>query len=402
MVEIIRKYWGLLLIGLALRLVIAGITFHPDVTTPAVTSAVVFREGALNFYEDAPRINPQEVLDDLPLSYLISLPFHIIARPLVSEDIETTFFFNRSVLFGSPVFWIYLIYIKFPLILFDLAVGVLLALTLVNFQKRVLFFWIFNPITLWATSAIGQLDIYLVFFITLAYFFAKKGYLNWAALSLGAGGAIKSTPFLLVPLLLGLAKNWKERISIIILACLPYLVTVIPYLGSSEFRQNALFAPQLSKVFFASFPLSGAESILVVPTILLLLYLLFFSRKRDVSDFLHFSIAILLSILVFTHFHMQWFLWVTPFLFIWFVDNWRGGIQLAIWLLLVSWLLMLFLFESSLQVKLFAPFFPGLDWAIGLKEILPENQGTFLRNIAASIFAASSGFLVWKLLRDNQ
>ncbi|TSC63536.1 MAG: hypothetical protein G01um101493_412, partial [Microgenomates group bacterium Gr01-1014_93] len=115
-IEIIRKYWFILMIGLILRLVVAGLTFHPDLVTPAKASAIVFQEKTLDFYGNSFKVAPGEILDDLPLSYLISLPFHGLIRPLVSEDLENIFFANRSVLFGLPNFWFYLIYIKFPFI----------------------------------------------------------------------------------------------------------------------------------------------------------------------------------------------------------------------------------------------------------------------------------------------
>lgn len=401
MIEILKKYWGLLIIGLILRLVIAGMTFHPDVTTPALASAVVFRDGTLNFYSDSVKLAPTEVLDDLPLSYLISLPFHAILRPLVSQELETTFFISRSALFGQPPFWFYLFYIKFPFIIFDLALGMILAAILVANQKKIITIWMFNPITLWATAGIGQADIYPAFFIVLTYFLLIKGQLNWAAFSLGVGGAIKSAPFLLVPLLLSLGKNTKERILLLAVVAIPYLLTVIPYLPVKEFKQNALFAPQLSKMFFATLPLSGAESIFIVPAVLIFLYSLYFSKKRGVGDFLAFSVAVLLSVLIFTHFHMQWFLWVTPLLLIWFFENWQGTTKFATTLLFFSWILMLFLFESSLQIKLFAPMFPLLDQAVGLKETLSTFLASLLRNLAASIFAGSSIFLIWKMLKQN-
>ena len=400
-IEIIRKYWFILMIGLILRLVVAGLTFHPDLVTPAKASAIVFQEKTLDFYGNSFKVAPGEILDDLPLSYLISLPFHGLIRPLVSEDLENIFFANRSVLFGLPNFWFYLIYIKFPFIIFDLSLGILLVLIMEAYQKKILTIWMFNPITLWVALAIGQADIYPSFFILLSFFFLRKNNLNNAALSLGFGGAIKSAPFLLVPLLIGFCKTWRQRLTVLLLSIIPYLVTVIPYLGSSNFKENALFAPQLSKMLYATIPLSGIESIFIVPTFILFLYLIFFSKKQVDNDFLSCGISIFLAILMFTHFHMQWLLWAMPFLLIWHINNEEKAGKLAFWGLIISWVLMLFLFESSLQMKLFAPIFPYLDRAIGLNEILSTIQGNFLRNIAATIFAGSSIYIIYTLIHRS-
>ncbi len=400
--ELIKKYWIIFSIGLILRLVIAGITFHPDVRTLSLSSSTIFQIGSLNFYADSIQLPSRDILDDLPLSYLISLPVHSIFRLLVNINIENIFLSNTDKLFGSSSIIFYLLYTKAPLIFADLSLAFLLSLSVSNLlQKKVLFLWMFNPVTLWATSAIGQMDIYPTFFIFLSWLLIRKGKLSWAAFALGLGGAIKSGPFLLFPLLLGLGKNWLEKIKIIILVFLPYLITVMPYLQFQEFRQNALLAPQLAKSFFARISLSGGESIFITAAAILFIYFLYFAQKRSAEDFLKYGLVILLLILSFTHFHLQWFLWLIPFLIIWLINNWTSDTKMATAGIFTGFLMMLFLFDASLQIKLLAPVFPILDKAVGLSEILSSDQTFFLRSLAASIFGASSLFLVFKILRKN-
>lgn len=402
MVEIIKKYWVLILIGLILRLLVAAFTYHPDSKTPAVASAVLFREGSINFYSDYKKLAPRETLDDLPLSYFISIPIHAILRIFIDPNLETKFFINSSSILGNPAGWFYLMYIKIPMIIFDIILGIILSLSVKEIkQKRVLTLWMFNPVTLWATAAIGQADIYPTFFIMLAYFFIRKGKLDFAALSLGFGGAIKSVPFLLIPFILGLTNSWKERIKLITLSSIPYLVTVLPYLQSADFRHNALFAPQLSKTLFAKLPLSGGESVFIVPLILVALYLIYFSQKREILDYLKFSITALLLILSFTHFHLQWFLWITPLLIVWLANHWREATKIMIACLTLSLLVMLFMFDSSLQFKLFAPLFPSLDKINGFAEVLSSDQVYFYRSIAATIFLSSSIAFIWYLFKNH-
>lgn len=397
---IFKKFWLLFLIGLLIRLAIASVTFHPDVRTPALSSAVLFQRASLNFYEVAPKISNQDILDDLPLQYFISLPGHFIGRILVDTKIEDLFLNSQGVLFGSPALWLYLLYVKLPFIIFDLLIALLL-LQLVNLleRKKVLMLWIFNPVSLW-TVAVGQADVYVTFFIILSLFLIKKSRLDLAALSLGLGGAIKAAPILLLPYLLGLATSWRERFKLAALTTLPYLMTVIPYLGSPEFRTQALFAPQLDKSLYANLPLSGSESILIVPTIVLVLYLIFFFKKRGYGDFLNFSLMTLLLVLAFTHFHIQWFLWVSPLLILWYLQQPDQHKILPILGLFLSLLIMLFCFDSSLQLKLFSPLWPSLDQVNGLAENLSPDKLHFVRNMAATIFASSALILSWRILRD--
>lgn len=395
----IKKYWLLIILALIIRLLIGSVTFHEDVRASATASFVYLKMQELDPYSRSYNIAPQEVLNYLPFSYLLSLPIHQVGRVLVDEETEKTFLVNQNLLLGKPAMWVYLLYVKAPFIIFDIAIGILLSLIVQSrYQTKTLLLWFFNPLSIWVSSAIGQYDIYLIFFLVLSLYFVQKDKLYLAALALGAGAATKSAPFLLLPLLLGLTENFKDRVKMIFLSLIPYIVTVTPYLQSASFRKDGLFAPQMQKIFYANIPLSGGEFILIVPSLVLFFYVIYFLHKREKKDFLYFSIMIFLSLLAFTHFHIQWFLWVTPFLIIFSLNHWDKQVKWSIAGLTASLLGMLFLFESSLQLKLFAPLFPTLGNAKGLHELLQNNQLIFLRSAVASIFFISSLLLVLRLL----
>lgn len=400
--DIIKKYWVILVAGLLIRIAVSALTYHPDINYQVIASAAFFN-GAPNPYERAGELVPGTKLDKPPMSYFLILPFHLLARPLVSGNTEELFFINHQLVLGKVSFWFYMIYSKLPHLVFDMMLGLALAfLVSQNHQKKVLALWMFNPMTIWASEAIGQLDIFPTFFIVLCLFLIKKAKMEWAALSLGLGGAIKIAPFLLLPFFLGLADSKSKVIKLFLLAIIPYVLTNMLYISSSEFRNNALFAPQLSKSLYANIPISGGATILVVPAILIFLYIWYFLKKRSVDKFFKFSLCLLLLTLAFTHFHIQWFLWVMPLLLIWLLDNWNWSTKLACSGIAVSLLLMLFLFDSSHQVKLFAPLMPSLDGAKGLAEILTNDQVYFLRSVAATIFAASSFFIIFKVLKGER
>ena len=395
----IKKYWLLLSLAFIIRLLVGAFTFHEDVRAPATASFVYLKMHELDPYARSFNIAPQELLNYLPFSYILSLPIHQVGRIFVDPNTEETFLTNQNLLLGKPEMWLYLLYVKAPFIVFDIGIAVLLGLIAEpKYRTKALLLWLFNPLSIWVSSAIGQYDIYLIFFLVLCWYFIRKDKLYWAALALGAGAATKSAPFLILPLLLGLTAYFRERIKLIILSLLPYIITVTPYLISTSFRKDALLAPQMQKIFYANIPLSGGEFILIVPSILLLLYVVYFLRSRTKEDFLRFSILIFLTILTFTHFHIQWFLWVVPFLIIFCLNYWEQEVKWAILGLIISLTGMLFLFESSLQLKLFAPLFPVLEGAKGLHELLEDRQVVFLRSVSASIFFVSSLLLTFKIL----
>lgn len=399
--EIIKKYWPILIVGLLLRLILAAFTFHSDLRAQIIPTAVVFQLHQLDFYKYTNEIMPGEVMDKPPLTYLMPIVFQAPFRPLIDNQFERQFLTARQQFFGFPSSWFYLIYAKLPMILFDMGLALLLAyLVEAQLRKKIITVWIFNPFTLWASVAVGQVDVYIAFFIVLSLYLARRNKLPLAALSLGFGGALKAAPFLLLPMLLFSAKTIRERVLMVILAAIPYLLTTLPYLPSQSFRREALFTPQLSKSFYAVIPLSGGEAIYLTVAAVAFIYLLFLSKKRGLKDYLNFSIIILITLLVFSHFHLQWFLWVMPLLIVKFlqrdetIDKWIAVVFSA------SLLMMLFLFDASLQLKLFAPLFPVLDLARGLVEILPDAELYLLRSLAASIFAAGSFALIWQSVKE--
>lgn len=391
----------ILVLGLVLRLAIAAATYHPDVGIINFTSAVILRAHNLNPYDTEFRkiIFGKEAPDDLPLQYWLRVPIEFFLRPLINVNTEDQFLLDMRPLLGKVEFNLHLLAVKMPLVIFDLVTGILLTLAVAPaLRRKTLLLWMINLVTLWATAAVGQVDIMPTLFVVLSLVLLQKQKNLLAALSLGVGGAIKSFPFLLAPFLIFTAKSWAEKVKMAGIMIVPLTLSVLPYLGSANFRHEALFAPQLDKMLYAKLPLSGGEALIISVVLLLALYLIYLLKKRTSEDFLAFSTATILIVLAFTHFHIQWFLWVTPLLIIYAVRGIKAAEGFSFGLIGLGVLLMLFLFEASLQVQLFAPLFPELAKAKGLAEMLRPEQVDFGKNLAASFFAAGALFFSGSLL----
>ena len=127
-------------------------------------------------------------------------------------------------------------------------------------------------------------------------------------------------------------------------------------------------------------------SAFVFPLTLVLVYLLFyFYRARDFlwQNFF----VVLLLFFIFTHYHPQWFLWITPFLIIDLIkSNFRNKILVVF--SLISYFALLFFFDSSLTVGIFAPISPLLYNSPSIWGILNINiDYNFLRSIFQTLFA---------------
>lgn len=397
----LKKYWPILLTGLILRLFLSGISYHPDVKIINYTTYVYLGKWQLDPY--LPSKETSETPDDLPMQYLIRLPIEILTRPFVNTQIEPDFFNNTDQLFGNPLLLVHLMLIKIPLAIFDLLTGIVIALLFSqSLRKIALWVWMLNPFTLWATVMIGQVDIVPTFFLILAFFFMRKEKNNLAALSLGMGAAMKSFPILIFPFFLLLFDKFSEKVKLTIFFLLPLILSIGLYIFSPPFRQYALFAPQMDKIFYSVIPLSGGEGIIITIFGLAGLFLLYLSKKRTKEDFLIFSTVALIWILAFTHFHLHWFLWVMPFLIILFLLKITIVQRWAFCLMGLGILIMLFGFDASLHLRLLAPLIPPTATANGPSEILTNEGLYFVRSLGATIFASSGIFLAGGLLYKNE
>lgn len=374
--------WWILIIGILLRIILSISTFHPDIMAFKLGGEVVASGKVLNLYDYSN--SDIAILNYPPLIYW----FHGLFN----------FFF------GSMTWMSDILLLKLPYLIFDILGGLIIFKFFDSYKKSILAFsfWMFNPISLYATYMIGQFDIIPTFFTMLSVYLVTKGKLNWAALALGGGIAFKLYPiFLLIPLVI-LGKNLIDKIKLILLALLPYALTVLPYLPSANFKSNALFASQSDKSLYANIPVSGGEAILLFPAALVFFYLLIWHKGLDKSSLWKIYLSPLLLFFLFTHYHPQWLIWITPFLIIDLVSDRLKNI-LPIFLIFGSWFGSLFFFDPSLTSGIFAPIWPDLQNAPSLWNLLNLNVDyNFSRSILQTISAGSFLYLIYQhLLKKN-
>ncbi len=216
----------------------------------------------------------------------------------------------------------------------------------------------------------------------------------------GLGAAFKSYPLFLLPLIvLGNQKNWFQKIKIAIIGLSPYLLSFIPFWTSPAFR-HMVFSPKSQKMLFMSLPVSGAEGLypFIIGTILL--YLLALKKHNLSRYFYQYFLAFFLLLFSVTHYHPQWFLWISPFLIIELVSNHFKNLHLTIGLL-ACYLFIVFMFEPSLNIGLFAPVNNNLSNFSGLASILSgKTDINLLKSLIRSIFASISIFFVYELFNS--
>lgn len=341
----------IIIIGaIILRLILAVTTYHPDLSAFILSGKIIILEKAwLSFY-DATLPN-HIVFNYPPLAYLIPSIFYLpfigvvknTALGLINIQPETSFYL--------PL----LIY-KLPMILSDIGIILLIPKLFTKKKNRQLsqLLWALNPIAIYVSSMMGQVDIIIAFLLTLALVNLKSKKIITASFLIGLSALIKPIGLILIPLIF--IYHYQQTKKILIAASSLaagfgiYLLGIAPYLHSPSFRYYALIADQTTKSSFAGITIASGH---VIPwffiSYLTIAYLLW-QKRFGIKAALGGAV---LSSLVFSHFHPQWLIWVMPIiLYLSIIKK-----QIIIWMfVLFAWFTIVFSFDSSLHLGIFLPF----------------------------------------------
>lgn len=403
-----------ILIGLALRLILMPFTIHPDIRALDFGAFLISQKAQIltfyDYFSSLDRSNPLVNVYGLdlfiypPLAYLTPALFMFILSPFYNFSANAVFLGDMTKIFQTTEIFKIAFLLKFPYLLFDFLVAFLL-LKIFKAKGRLAFkIWMLNPVTLYATFAMGQFDIIPTLLIVAGIFFALKDKKWLAVMMLGIGGAYKMFPLLFLPIfVLLLDKNFWIRLKLLVVGLLPYLLVITPYLlFSPMYRQAAFLANQTEKMLFMKLPLSGAEYLSVFLVGYFVLLIMAAKAKFQKDNFWRFGLVLMLLFFAVTHYHPQWFLWLTPFL-VWVWLTYEAKYRSLLILLFGCWLILTLFFESSLHLGLFSPVWPDLLKSGGLTELVGRFYDPFLvKSLIRSFFAAGALFLSFRLLSEEK
>lgn len=404
---------GIILIaGVIIRLILASISFHSDLRAFDFAGHIVNQGKVFDLYDYLPNLPPDDPIRNMYPVYLFNYPpvvyfffagANTLSNIFTDSSFSNLFFSDVIKIMGDWQLKVHLMLFKLPYLIFDLPIAYFLMKLFSSKREKLLAFamWIFNPVNIYATYLIGQFDIIPTFFVvsSLVWLFSRGNSLKnllWAALLLGIGATFKIYPlFLLVPLS-SLVFSWKRRILIIIVGLLPYLLTILPFLPSEGFRSTALVANQSLKSLYPQIPVSGGESILLFLLFLLFFYLIFLHIKGNMDSLWQRFFLPLLLFFIFTHYHPQWFLWLTPFLILSLLkSNFKDILPVGI--SLVSFFGLLFFFDPSLTLGLFSPLSPGPYHTQSIWQLMDINADyNFARSILQTLFAGAASYFIYR------
>lgn len=378
-----------------LRIFLAPFFFHPDTKTIYYNSHFL-SSGVVNIYEFLAKNPDKSFLGEFPyppLTYffygLLYFPLRVILGP---DFLNWLSMGNDAV--AVPNIFRYLFFMKLPLFFFEFAVGFLITRILKDEKeiKRALLFWFFNPVNIYAIIFMGQFDIIPTFLTVLAlYLVINKRKAVWGAVALGLGGALKTYPLLLLPFLSVISTKglWKQ-LKIFVSGLFPYLLFVLPFLGSVYFRQSTFASGLSQRMFILNLSIGFEEQILLVIFLLALLFLVAGWAKEADKNLTGYFLAVPLIVLAGSHFHPQWLVWIIPFLAL-SVGKCRK-LLLPSAILLAGWLGTVVLFNDKfLTWGLISPFDPGIFFLPPLRDLLAGFiSPVLLQSLFHTLFAASA------------
>ncbi|MCB9813113.1 MAG: DUF2029 domain-containing protein [Pseudomonadales bacterium] len=234
---------------------------------------------------------------------------------------------------------------------------VYLVVAQLNNKKQALIatsLWLFNPITLYSIPMMGQNDIIAICFFLMGWLSLRNNKFL-ATILFGISASIKMIPLIWVPFLLASNSriNWKQKFIIFSGSGLIYIATLIPFLNNENFQKSILTGNHSQRFLYSQISFGFSEGIYIIPILLMIILAGIFvhitksSKKLSLPSFA--LMVVNMTMLSFTHFHPQWWIWVVLFWAMWMttIDAKRiGGAIVLSFISFCCWLSIVVLFKD--------------------------------------------------------
>lgn len=394
-----------LVLAIILRLLVIPFLLHPDIKTFNFQASFL-KKGIVNIYpyliENKKSLPLKEEFVYLPLTYFFLGGYQTVISPVLGNGF-TSWLFNASQLsnLGVGIFR-YVFFLKLPYLIVDIAIAFLLMKFFDDeiLKKKAFTLWLFNPFTIILIYVFSNVDIIPVAISLYALYLATKKRLVLGSLFLGVAAGFKLFPILFLPFIFLLGKNLKEKLLIFTIPILMLMLIVLPF-WSGAFFNSALVSGLTSRLLTPVISLGFGESL--VPGIILLAVIFFglLLNGAKIDNLLSYFLAVFLLVFSFSHYHIQWLLWVAPVVIILLIRN-KNLSTLLITLALVGFLIPFLYKDQSMTVSLFKPYSLYFDLVpIPFVVVQKFYDAYSLQSILHSLFAGGSLVIIWKLFKKD-
>ncbi|NOU87914.1 uridine kinase [Paenibacillus sp. LMG 31460] len=258
-------------------------------------------------------------------------------------DIFTQFF--SSLIIRNFIF-------KLPLLVSDIVILIFLVKLYPTKSKEVLTFYFASPIIFYASYIHSQLDLIPTALLIISIYYLVKEKKLVSAIWFGLAISTKFHVIAALPLILiFLWKRSNRSFFHLIIPPVMYVVISLPFIFSDGFIQYVFRNKEQMQIFNVTFPISGI-SIYMPLLVVMMIYIRFSVYKKINNDLLFSYIGLLFSaFLLFVPPMPAWYIWIVPFLCIYFINayqRYNEKIYILDAILSLSYLVYFVLFHTSI------------------------------------------------------
>jgi hypothetical protein len=291
--------------------------YHPDIKSQHFHFQF-FSQGVFNIYDyldqNKSTLGYKDTFNYLPLTYYTFGLTQAISKSFLGNNFYQWINDWGETQNNYPNMIFFMLILKIPYLIFDLSIGFLLYKIYQN--KKVLYFWLFNPISIYLIYILGNFDIIPTFLTLLAFYFIKNNKQLASYLSVGIAIALKMYPIMFLPFLFFYdKKNIFKNIKYSICSLIPLILSILPFIKQQSFYNSFIGSGLTQKILEYKI-----YNIPIFPTLFILILIAYYFSKSKYK----FEIAILQTFLIFisfVNFHPQWIMWFFPFILIFFVNS---------------------------------------------------------------------------------
>lgn len=307
----------IILLAITIRLLIMPFFYHPDAKSQNFHFQF-FSQNVFNIYEylsiNKQKLPYKDTFNYLPLTYYSFGLIQSIEKPFLSNDFYKWIndWGKTQNNYSNLVF--FMLILKIPYLFVDLLTGVLLYKIYKN--KKILYFWLFNPISIYLIYILGNFDIIPTFLTLLSFYLIKNNKQFWAYISVGTAVALKMYPVIFLSFLFFYdSKNIFKNIKYALISAVPLLLSILPFVNQQNFYDSFFGSGLTQKIL--EYKIGNIPVFPIIFICILINYL--FSKSKY-----KFEIGILQTFLIFiglVKFHPQWIMWFFPFIIVFLVNS---------------------------------------------------------------------------------
>ena len=243
------------------------------------------------------------------------------------------------------------LFLKIPLLIADISILIILIKILPNSQNKILVYYFLNPIIIYGTYIHSQLDIIPTALLFCSIYFLTIQKTKKSSIFFGCAIATKIHVLIALPLIVYFLYKKFSRLDVLSYIAISFIVVLffdLPFIFSEGFFHMVLSNSKQSLLFDTFFDVGSLKFLFPFATVSLVYFHLFNQNKMN-DDLLFFYLGILFTSLIFFIYPSPaWYIWMIPFISIYFIKNKSQNKSLALHALFtLSYLIFFIIFYTS-------------------------------------------------------